>query len=156
MTIFKKFTLATLAFSFLGVLLSGYLSYWNLFGPSCHQGPLNWLVSCGGPKKVLIFGQPTCIYGFVMFLTVFILALVNLLAANPKKNITLAVVVLGIVGTLFSGGLTIYEILFLKLTFTGFPACVYGLFFYLGILITSIFTYRRYDRAQRNSPLQTM
>lgn len=144
MTTFKKLTLVTLAFSFLGVLLSGYLSYWNLFGPSCHQGPLNWLVSCGGPKKVLIFGQPTCVYGFAMFFSVFILALTNTLA-KARKSITAWLVGLGIAGTLFSGGLTVYEIAYLKLTFTGLPACVYGLAFYFGILVTSVIAYRKFN-----------
>lgn len=138
----KSLLLLTLGFAFLGVLLSGYLSYWNLFGPSCHQGPLNWLVSCGGPKKVLIFGQPTCIYGFGMFLTVFILALINLVR-SPKRTITAWLVGLGIAGTLFSGGLTIYEVFFLRLSFTGLPTCIYGLAFYAGVLITSTLAYRK-------------
>jgi len=141
MTRAKTFLLIALGFAFLGVLLSGYLSYWNLFGPSCHQGPLNWLVSCGGPKKVLIFGQPTCIYGFAMFLTVFVLASTSLIRP-PKKRVVAWLIGLGIVGTLFSGFLTIYEVFFLKLSFTGLPACIYGLVFYVGILIASILAYR--------------
>lgn len=141
MTTYHKIIQGTIAFAIFGVLLSGYLTYWNLFGPSCHQGPLNWLVSCGGPQKVLIFGQPTCIYGFGMFLAVLVLS-ITALAKKPSKSLTTALLVLGVVGTLFSGGLTIYEIAILKLTFTGLPACVYGLVFYLGILGTSMFAYR--------------
>ena len=150
MTRYHKVIQGTIAFALPGVLLSGYLSYWNLFGPSCHAGPLNWLVSCGGPKKVLIFGQPTCIYGFGMFFTVLVLSFIAL-AKKPTKGLTTAIVTLGVVGTLFSGGLTIYEIFFLKLTFTGLPACVYGLVFYLGILTTSIFAYRQIPKASTPS-----
>lgn len=151
MTTYHKVIQGTIAFALLGVLLSGYLSYWNLFGPSCHAGPLNWLVSCGGPRKVLIFGQPTCIYGFGMFLTVLILSFVAL-AKRPSKGLATALIALGIAGSLFSGGLTVYEIWVLKLTFTGLPACVYGLLFYVGILSTSIFAYRSLSHGDSTSP----
>lgn len=141
MTTYQKITTTTLGFSLLGALLSGYLTYWNVFGPSCHVGPLSWLVSCGGPGKVLIFGLPTCVYGFAMFVSVFVLSLVALLRKAPTRVLK-ALVVIGIIGTLFSSVLIVYEIWILKLSFSGLPACVYGLIFYVGILITSIFAYR--------------
>lgn len=119
-----------------GLLLSGYLSYVNLWGPGCSQGFLSNIVSCGGPQKVLIFGLPTCIYGFFMYLAVFV---TNLLAASTAsvRHYFLTLAGLGIAGTLFSGGLTIYELFVLKLTFTTLPACVYGFVLYLGILVTA-------------------
>lgn len=126
-----------LLFAALGSLLSGYLSYWNYFGPSCTAGPLSWLVSCGGPTKVLIFGQPTCIYGFVMFFLVFIIALVAAFK-RPTGPLIGTIIALGVAGTLFSGGLVVYEVLILKLQFTTLPSCVYGLLFYLGILVSSL------------------
>ncbi|MBI5037679.1 MAG: hypothetical protein HZC01_03190 [Candidatus Kerfeldbacteria bacterium] len=144
---YKKTIIAVLIFSFFGVLLSGYLSYWNLFGPSCHVGPLNWLVSCGGPGKVLIFGQPTCIYGFGMFFSVMVLSVIAL-ATLPKRGLVRALMTLGVVGTLFSAGLIIYEVWILKLAFTGLPACVYGFVLYVGILISSVLASRSFQTAQ--------
>lgn len=141
MTTFQKITTSTLGFSLLGVLLSGYLTYWNLIGPSCHVGPLNWLVSCGGPGKVLIIGLPTCVYGFGMFMTVLLLSLIAIIT-KPKRGLAIVLMGLGTLGTLFSSVLIVYEIWILKLSFSGLPACVYGLILYLGILITSIFAYR--------------
>jgi hypothetical protein len=49
---------------------------------------------------------------------------------------------LGMIGTLFASGLMIYEIFFLKLTFTTVPACVYGLVLYLGILTTGLIVWK--------------
>ncbi len=126
-----------LALAGLGLLLSGYLSYWNIWGPACHQGPLNWLVSCGGPQKVLIFGLPTCVYGFFMYLAVAITAIIGLTTLK-SKGVMATLIGLGTLGTLFAGGLTIYEVFVLKLTFTTIPACVYGLVLYLGILVSGL------------------
>ena len=116
-----------------GLLLSGYLTYQNLWGAGCSEGFLSGIVSCGGPKKVLIFGQPTCVYGFAMYLIVFI---TNLLATSAQKlrPYFLTLTTIAIAGTLFSGGLTFYELFVLKLKFTTLPACVYGLVLYVGIL----------------------
>lgn len=151
MVTYKKLTIVVAAFAFLGILLSGYLSYWNLIGPSCHQGPLSWLVSCGGPGKVLIFGLPTCIYGFAMFLAVFVLAVLAL-ASKPRPGLMRALIIFGAVGTLFASFLVVYEVLFLKLSFTGLPACVYGLVFYLGILVTSVVSFRSASQAPNALP----
>ncbi|MDP3941972.1 MAG: vitamin K epoxide reductase family protein [bacterium] len=56
-----------------GLLFSGYLSYNELFSGGCN---LNF-ISCGtrtGP----IFGLPACVYGFFMYLTVFIIVVLGL------------------------------------------------------------------------------
>ncbi len=138
----KKYFAIILGFAVLGVLLSGYLSYWNYFGPGCSVGPLSWLVTCGGPKAVKIFGQPTCIYGFTMFLAVAITAIVGL-TSTARRSLGLTLTLLGMAGTAFSGFLSIYEIFFLKIDLTALPACVYGLAFYVGILITAIVAWRK-------------
>jgi len=129
----------------IGLLLSGYLSYWNLFGPGCHEGPLSWLVSCGGPQKVLIFGLPTCVYGFAMYLTVATLAVIGMM--RQRSDVLNGIRLLGVVGTLFAAGLTIYELWILKIQFSGLPACVYGLVLYAGILVTSHVAHRQLRRA---------
>lgn len=137
----QRLLLIILTLAGLGLLLSGYLSYWNYFGPGCSVGPLSWLVTCGGPKAVTIFGQPTCIYGFTMFLAVFITALVGL-SKSAGKKLMATLTILGIAGTAFSGFLSVYEIFFLKIDLTALPACVYGLVFYVGILVASIIGWR--------------
>ena len=98
MNVLRRTKVATLLFSLAGLLLSGYLTYSNYFGHSCHQNPLSWMVSCGGPKRVLIFGQPTCVYGFFMFLAVAIVALVGIRKVS-SVGITKALLVLGLLGT---------------------------------------------------------
>ena len=141
MNVLRRTKVATLLFSLAGLLLSGYLTYSNYFGHSCHQNPLSWMVSCGGPKRVLIFGQPTCVYGFFMFLAVAIVALVGIRKVS-SVGITKALLVLGLLGTAFSGSLAIYELWFLKIQFTGLPACVYGFVLYVGILMSSMIALR--------------
>lgn len=122
----------SLVFSLLGTLMSGYLSYWVLFGPSCKAGPISWL-SCGTNGPVKLAGIPTCVFGFAMFLSVVILSLVALQrssAALRKATLTIATI-----GVLFSLGLSMYELFWLK--WTTLPACVYGFFFYVGIWIAT-------------------
>lgn len=76
-----------------------------------------------------------------MYLAVATMALVGLFGRRDKAVLA-TLIGLGTVGTLFAGGLTIYEFFVLKLTFTGLPACVYGLALYAGILGTSIWARR--------------
>lgn len=56
-----------LILSIAGLLFSGYLSYGELFLQTC---------PVGGCSNVL--GMPACVYGFVMYLIVFILSAVGL------------------------------------------------------------------------------
>ncbi len=123
-----------LTFALLGVLLSGYLSYWVLFGPSCHAGPIAWL-SCGS-QPVKLLGVPTCVFGLAMFAAVAGLALASL--SNFRASVRRALLIVGSVGVAFSAGLSIYEIWWLKPEIL--PACVYGFFFYVGILTVTIIT----------------
>ncbi|PIS40397.1 MAG: hypothetical protein COT26_03480 [Candidatus Kerfeldbacteria bacterium CG08_land_8_20_14_0_20_43_14] len=119
-------------FALAGTALSGYLSYVNLFS----QGCTNSFLSCsGGAGPVKIFGVPNCVYGFFMFAVVLLLALLALKKEN-KQPLNKAIFILGIAGTLFAAGLSIYEIFWLKPS--TIPACVYGFVFYVGILVTAI------------------
>ena len=52
--------------SIIGILFSGFLSYEELFAGSCNLG----FVTCGAK----IGSLPACVYGLVMYLTVFIVA----------------------------------------------------------------------------------
>jgi uncharacterized membrane protein len=64
-----------LAIAIVGMLFSGYLSYGELFGNAC---PL------GGCAKIA--GLPTCLYGFVIYLVVLIIAITGLCCENKKKK----------------------------------------------------------------------
>ena len=56
-----------LIFAIAGLLFSGYFSFSELFVGKCALG------GC-----VLIAGIPTCVYGFIMYLVIFIFALLGL------------------------------------------------------------------------------
>ena len=60
----KTATIIVLIVALGGMIFSGYLSYTNLWGSGCQEA----LIKCGGAKTVEIFGLPTCVYGFFMFL----------------------------------------------------------------------------------------
>jgi len=59
-----------LIISIAGMLFSGYLSYTELFRGTCAIG--------GGCSNIA--GIPTCLYGFAMYLLVFIVAILGLKA----------------------------------------------------------------------------
>ncbi|VVB78259.1 Uncharacterised protein [uncultured archaeon] len=60
-----------LIISIAGILFSGYLSYGELFKKSCPLG------ACTAPP---IFGVPVCVYGFVMYLLVFIISILGIIS----------------------------------------------------------------------------
>ena len=136
-----------LILSFLGMLLSGYLSYLNLWGAGCSK----FFISCGGAKQVLIFGQPTCVYGFFMYLIVFILGFTSLVKEHAR-GVAKTLLGFAILGTAFSAFLTFYELVVLKIQFSGLPACAYGLILYAGILVFSILSLKK---KQETMPQQT-
>ena len=57
-----------LGISIAGVLFSGYLSYTEIFKQVCALG------TC----STTIFKVPSCVYGFVMYLIVLIIAIIGL------------------------------------------------------------------------------
>jgi uncharacterized membrane protein len=57
-----------LGISIAGVLFSGYLSYTEIFQQVCALG------TC----STTIFKVPSCVYGFVMYLIVLIIAIIGL------------------------------------------------------------------------------
>ncbi len=60
-----------LVISIAGLLFSGYLSYSELFMKSC---PI------GGCSNLL--GFPVCVYGFIMYLLVFIISIIGIKSRN--------------------------------------------------------------------------
>jgi uncharacterized membrane protein len=61
-----------LIFSLAGMLFSGYLSYTELFAKYCAIGD-----SCTS-----VSGVPACVYGFIMYLIVFIISIIGLNSSN--------------------------------------------------------------------------
>jgi hypothetical protein len=62
-----------LIISILGILFSGYLSYGELVKGTCPLG------SCSAKP---LLGLPVCIYGFVMYLIVFVIAILGFKSKN--------------------------------------------------------------------------
>ena len=133
----KSLAIVILYLSFLGILLSGYLSYHTLFvSTGCSKA----LITCGG-NPVKILGIPQCVLGFVMFFAVFLIS-VHLFTGGQAKRWMTVLIYLGIAGSLFAGGLSTYELWIRHPLPTTMPSCVYGFFLYLGILLTAILGWR--------------
>ena len=58
--------------SIAGLLFSGYLSYQELFAGGCQ----NSFIQCG--SSFSLFNLPACVYGFFMYLAIFIISLLGL------------------------------------------------------------------------------
>jgi hypothetical protein len=65
-----------LGISILGMLFSGYLTYGELFAKSCYATSLG-LGACTAVK-----GVPACVYGFFMYLVVFIVSIFGIRSKN--------------------------------------------------------------------------
>lgn len=118
-------------FALIGTIFSGYLSYQKLFSNVC---PLT--EGCA-----LLFGLPTCVYGFVLFFLTFILALSGM---TSRIHFSQAIRFISLVAVLFTGYYAIYDLFFAPLNllngavFTLFlPSCVYGFILFLTIYILS-------------------
>ena len=73
----KQVALKTiLIISILGLLFSGYLSYGELFAKSCYATALGM----GACTNVL--NIPACVYGFVMYLVVFVISILGIRGKN--------------------------------------------------------------------------
>jgi len=70
MEINKQLALKVIAgISLVGVIFSGVLSYFEIFQQVC---------GLGGMCSTTIFTLPSCVYGLVMYLIVFVISLVGL------------------------------------------------------------------------------
>jgi hypothetical protein len=73
----KQIALKTiLIISILGMLFSGYLSYGELIAKSCYATAL------GMGACTTVFQLPACVYGFVMYLVVFVISIIGLRSKN--------------------------------------------------------------------------
>ena len=115
-----------------GVLFAGYLSAVKLFSRTC---PFN--ESCQ-----YFLGYPACWFGLAMFLSMFVISLIGLFSANPRKIFPQSILAIAGAGIIFAGRFVISEIIFWQ---AGghqeyqliFPTCAYGLIFYILIFFLS-------------------
>ena len=119
-------------FSLIGLLFSGYLSFTKLFTGAC---PLTE----GCPY---FLGYPSCYYGFILFLILFVLAI--LLLKNEKLVLMKKVFYVSLIGIIFAAYSSIKELLYPN-CLNGIcnytllvPTCIYGLIFYIVIFVTSL------------------
>ncbi len=142
---FKTLFWSITVFSIAGMALSGYLSWYNLWGPGCSET----FISCGGPEPILIFGLPTCVYGFFMFLLTGILGVLGVAEKN-KRLVLRWLLGVSIVGVGFSAFLSYYEMFVQKLE--ELPACAYGLILYILILIATIIGLKKHVELMKAKP----
>lgn len=125
-------------FSLIGVLFAGYLSYGKLISGTC---PIS--EGCA-----ILFGLPVCIYGLVMFAALFVLSGLMLFKKTSEKGVkrlTNGLLIVSVLGILFSLYYTIIELFFIE-CLGGIckyslllPSCTYGLVMYLVILVNTWF-----------------
>jgi len=147
----KTAIIIILAVSIAGILFSGYLSYYSLFTEGCTEG----IISCGS-NSVKLLGLPTCLYGLIMYLVVAILSFIGLKKLSSLLFLK-SLMWIGIIGVLFSGSLSYYELYVQETTIDQLPACVYGLIMYALILVFAIIGAAKKDSSSQinnNEPAQ--
>jgi hypothetical protein len=78
---YKQAVLVVFIISIAGLLFSGYLSYYELFVPA---GCSAAIINCG-TKAVSIANLPACVYGFLMYLVIFVVTGSSLIFNRKKK-----------------------------------------------------------------------
>ena len=116
----------------MGVLFSGYMTFFHIFTNRCAFGE-----TCP-----LFLGKPACWYGLFMFSLMFLtslLAVFRIISPEAARKIILIVSVIGVV---FAARFAVPEIQLLMSGHGGrypllLPTCTWGLVFYVLILIVS-------------------
>lgn len=130
----KASLIIILVIAIAGIIFSGYLSYHNLFVDGYSEA----IIGCEGTDPVEIFGLPTCVYGFFIYLILIVLSITAIIR-DKKRCLQKSLLIIGIAGLLFSGYLSVYELFFQGTEFTELPSCVYGFVMYLWIVIVAWF-----------------
>ncbi len=116
--------------SLAGTLFSGYLSGVKFFTKTCAFGE-----TC--PQ---FFGYPACYFGFIIFVSLFILSTLLVFRKDGKIAIANSILALSLLGVVFAGTFVVQELIRFavegfKLATLGLPTCVYGLIFYMLVLV---------------------
>jgi len=112
----------------LGTLFSGYLTFTKMFGGYCP-------IQEGCP---VLWGNPVCAYGFIMFLILFLSSIVFYYKEDLFNNLVIAKV--SFIGVLFSLYYAVVELFYTTCAgpckySMGLPTCVYGLVMYAIVFI---------------------
>jgi len=131
----KAYLRITLGLTLAGVIFSGYLSVVRLVTGSCAFNE-----SCP-----FFLGYPACWYGFAMFSSMFAVGLVSYSGHLRTESAAKIIGSISFLGTLFAGHFAWIEISsWLGPGNRGYalvlPTCVYGLTFYLAVLMLSVWT----------------
>jgi uncharacterized membrane protein len=130
----KKLYLWILILSIAGTLFAGTLAYRKYVQNVC-----SFRESCP-----IFLGQPVCIYGFIIFLALLVLSL--LVYRLQKPAFAIALLVVSMVGVLFSGYFAIQEVFFTLWPIGGYtlvlPSCVWGFVVFVAVFVLNIFAYR--------------
>ena len=116
-----------------GALFSGWLTFSKLVLGNC---PLR--EACA-----YLLGLPTCVYGFVLFGTILVLALLLKMDAKKYPQNMLWINRVALFGILFSGYYSVVELLFPSCPLQPciysliLPSCVYGLVMYVLVWVLS-------------------
>lgn len=127
------FSIATVL-SLGGTLFAGYLSGVKLFSGTC---------AFSEPCPYFL-GYPACWYGFAMFLGLLLFSLLGRFGKTPAKEAAEWLMGFSALGTIFSGSFVVQEVYAwfaagnVSLYGLGLPTCVYGLIFYIALLIISV------------------
>ena len=122
----KNWIKASIIFSVLGVLFSGYLTFTKLVLGVC---PLK--ESCQ-----FLWGYPVCLYGLIMFFTTLVASIT--LWYNNDKLAFHTIRFTSVLGVLFSAYYVYQEVFVFKCVgpcvySLGIPTCIYGFIMYLAI-----------------------
>jgi len=120
----KNKQISILILSLIGTLFAGYLAFTKLFSGTC-----SLTEGCS-----YFMGYPTCIFGFIFFLILFILSLFSF-----KHNTKTPTLIVSILAILFSGYFTIVDIQQWTGHYSlGLPSCIYGLILFVLIFILDL------------------
>lgn len=121
----QSFYKSMVGLTFAGVLFSGYLSAVKLFSGTCAFNE-------GCPY---FLGYPACLYGFIMFLIMFITSIVGLRKSAPADSLVKVLRYVSLLGIVFAGRFVVLEMI--QWVEYGnphynllLPTCAYGLVFY--------------------------
>jgi uncharacterized membrane protein len=131
------------ALAVLGTLFAGYLAFFKAITGTCALGE-----SCP-----YVLGLPACVYGFVMFLSMAAVAVFAVTKGVAESWPERVIRVVAVAGALFAGWLSLGDVgpwlqsggsyaLYL-------PSCVYGLVFYIAILVVSSDLVNRADSSPK-------
>lgn len=129
----KRFFTIALCLSITGTLFSGYLSGVKLLTQTC---------AFNEPCPYFL-GYPACWYGFAMFVALLALSLFGLAGKMADAKAAKGLLAVSALGTVFAGSFVVREVYGWfdagRVSFYGFglPTCVYGLVFYVALLILS-------------------